>query len=402
LFTIAASPIENAEIAALDLRSGKQTRLIRGASQAEYVASGHLLYASGGVLRAVRFDPARLAVLGDPVVVSDEVRVEATGAAQYSVSADGSFVYLSGGEGSFAERSLVWVDRGGHEERLDAPPRAYSTPRISPDGKRVAVSIADQEQDVWLLDIARRQLTRLTFEPSVEAFPMWAPDGMYVFFSSNRAGNPSVFRKRSDNTGSIERVTIGSALVTPFSASPDGKMLVVGVNGGSDIGVVRLDQPSGPTPLIEAPDIQANAQISPNGRWLAYESSESGQRDIIVRPFPNVDAGRWQISSNGGLRPVWARSGRELFYDGLRDVGMMAVSIGDAATFSYGNPTKLFATTSGYYKSPAAGRTFDVSPDGQRFLMIKVATDETSRRSTANMVVVMNWLDDLRQRVPAK
>jgi len=179
-------------------------------------------------------------------------------------------------------------------------------------------------------------------------------------------------------------------------------MLVVGVNGGSDIGVVRLDQPSGPTPLIEAPDIQANAEISPNGRWLAYESSESGQREIIVRPFPNVDAGRWQISSNGGLRPVWARSGRELFYDGLRDVGMMAVSIGDAATFSYGNPTTLFATRSGYYKSPAAGRTFDVSPDGQRFLMIKVATDETSRRSTANMVVVMNWLDDLRQRVPAK
>ena len=400
LFTIAASPMENAQIAALDLRSGKQTMLIRGGSQAEYVASGHLLYASGGVLRAVRFDPDRLAVLGDPVVVSDEVRVEATGAAQYSVSSDGSFVYLSGGEGSFAERSLVWVDRRGHEQLLDAPQRAYNTPRISPDGKRIAVSIADQEQDIWLLDMARRQLTRLTFDASVEQYPLWTSDGAHVLFSSSRPGIPSVFWKRADNTGSIERVTSGQGLITPFSLSPDGKMLVVSVNGGSDIGVVRLDQRTDPAPLIEAPDIQTNAEISPNGRWLAYESSESGQREIIVRPFPNVDAGRWQVSTNGGLRPAWARSGRELFYDGIRDIGMMAVSVGETATFSYGNPTKLFATTGGYYKSPSAGRTFDVSPDGQRFLMIKVT--ETSRRSASNMVVVLDWFDELRQRMTAK
>jgi eukaryotic-like serine/threonine-protein kinase len=153
--------------------------------------------------------------------------------------------------------------------------------------------------------------------------------------------------------------------------------------------------------LIEAPDIQANAEVSPDGRWLAYESGESGQREIIVRPFPNVDTGRWQISTNGGTRPVWARSGRELFYDGIRDVGITAVPITGGGTFTYGNPTKLFPTTVGYYNSPAAGRTYDVSPDGQRFLMIKDAT-ESSRRSTANMIVVLNWLDELRQRVAAK
>src|SRR5262249_47746998 len=153
-------------------------------------------------------------------------------------------------------------------------------------------------------------------------------------------------------------------------------------------------------PLIEGPEIQTNAEISPDGRWLAYESSESGQREIIVRPFPNVDAGRWQISTNGGLRPVWARNGRELFCDAIRDVGITAVSITEGATFSYGNPVKLFATTTGYYKSPSAGRTYDVSPDGQKFLMIKDAT-ETSRRSSANMVVVLNWVDELRQRMAA-
>jgi eukaryotic-like serine/threonine-protein kinase len=401
LFTIAALPIENSQIAALDLQSGKQTTVIRGGSQAEYIASGHLLYASGGVLRAVGFDPERLQVLGDPVVVSDDVRVEATGAAQYSVSQSGSLVYLAGGGGSFDERSLVWVDRHGREQALDAPNRAYSTPRISPDGKRIAVSVADQEQDIWLLDIARRQLTRLTFEPSVEAFPLWAPDGMHVLFSSNRAGLLTVFWKRSDNTGSVEPITTGRGLITPFSVSPDGKMLVVGINNASDLGVVRLDQRGDPTPLVEGPEIQTNAEISPDGRWLAYESSESGQREIIVRPFPNVDAGRWQISTNGGLRPVWARNGRELFYDAVRDVGITAVSITEGATFSYGNPVKLFATTTGYYKSPSAGRTYDVSPDGQQFLMIKDAT-ETSRRSSANMVVVLNWLDELRQRMAAR
>ena len=401
LFTIAASPMDNAQIAALDLQSGKQTTVIRGGSQAEYVASGHLLYASGGVLRAVRFDPERLQPQGDPVIVSDEVRVEATGAAHYSVSQGGSFVYLAGGEGSFEERSLVWVDRSGREQVVDAPSRAYNTPRISPDGKRIAVSVADQEQDIWLWDIARRQLTRLTFEPSVEGYPLWTPDGMHVFFSSSRAGISSPFWKRSDNTGPVEPVTAGQGPFTAFSASPDGKMLVVSINSGSDLAVVRLDQRSEPTRLIEAPDIQTNAEVSPDGRWLAYESGESGQREIIVRPFPNVDAGRWQISTNGGQRPVWARSGRELFYDGVRDVGMTAVSITGGATFTYGNPTKLFPTTAGYNKSPAAGRTFDVSPDGQKFLMIKDAT-EASRRSTANLVVVLNWLEELRQRAAAK
>jgi Tol biopolymer transport system component len=400
LFTIATLPVENSQIAALDLRSGKQTIVIRGGSQPEYVR-GHLLYASGSVLRAVRFDPEQLKVLGDPVVVSEDVRVEATGAAQYSVSGTGALVYLAGGEGSFGDRSLVWVDRTGREQPLDAPSRAYSTPRISPDGKRIAVSLADQEQDIWLLDIARRQLTRLTFEPSVEAYPVWAPDGTHVLFRSNRSGIPSMFWKRSDNTGSVERLTTGQGLISPYSVTPDGRVAVVAINGAADLGVVRLDQKGDVTPLIEAPDIQANAEISPDGRWLAYESSESGQREIIVRPFPNVDAGRWQVSTNGGLRPFWARSGRELFYDGIRDVGITAVSIGEGATFTYGNPTRLFPTTSGYYKSPAAGRTFDVSLDGQRFLMIKDAT-ETSRRSTANMVVVLNWLDELRQREAVK
>src|SRR4030095_7491690 len=189
-------------------------------------------------------------------------------------------------------------------------------------------------------------------------------------------------------------------LVAPLSAAPDGKTIVVSVNGGSDIGVARLDQRSEPALLIDAPGVQSNAEISPDGRWLAYESGESGQREIIVRPFPNVDAGRWQVSTNGGLRPAWARNGRELFYDGLPGA-MMAVSIGDTASLRYGNPVKLFATTTGYNKSPAAGRTYDVSPDGQKFLMIKDAT-EASRRSTANMVVVLNWLDELGQRMTAK
>jgi serine/threonine-protein kinase len=181
--------------------------------------------------------------------------------------------------------------------------------------------------------------------------------------------------------------------------TPDGKQLAVGLIGGTDIGVIRLDdQQREVVPLITGPGTQGNADISPDGRWIAYQSAESGQFQIYVRPFPNVDSGRWQVSSSGGVKPVWSRNGHELFYDGARNGTMMAVPVQTATTFSFETPIKLFE---GAYYARTAGRTYDVAPDGKRFLMIKGGPGNQSGIPTS-VVLVLNWFDDLRQRTTAR
>ena len=410
LFTVTKSgTLDSSEIAALDLNTGQRTTVIRGGTNAEYVEvstptgrAGVLLYASGGALRAVRFDVERLQTLGDPIVVSDRIRTEVTGAAHFSVSREGSLVYASGGTGNFQSRSLWWVDRRGAEQPIAVPPRAYSIPRISPDGTRVAVAIPDQEQDVWVLDRAHLTLGRLTFGPSVETNPVWSADGRTILFSSSRFGIPNVFSQPADNTGTMQQLTKSATLIVPYSASPDGRTAVVSLAGGIDIGIVRLDAPNEPTPLITGPGSESNADISPDGRWIAYQSNESGQTQVYVRPFPNVNAGRWQITTDGGSRPVWARSGREVFYLSTpagRDVAIMSVPIDAASGFRYGNPTRLFG---GPYVFSLPGRMFDVTADGQEFLMIKDAQTETSGQTSASLVFVLNWTEELLPRLATK
>jgi len=408
LFTVMMTgSTENGQIVALDLKTGSRKTLIQAGTQAEYVSlaasgqPGYLVYASGGALRAVRFDPERLEVLGDPVVVVDQVATESTGAAQFSISRNGSFVFVPGGladgAGSFEGRSLVWVDRRGREQPINAPLRPYVTPRISPDGTRIAVAIADQEQDIWVLDLARQPLTRLTFGPSVEQAPLWMPDGRRLVFGSNRAGIPNIFWQLADGTGTMEQLTASQTTpLVPFAISPDGKVLVVNIAGGSDLGLVRLDNPQQIVPLVAAPGNQINAEISPDGHWLAYQSGESGQFEVYVRPFPNVNAGRWQVTSGGGGRPLWARNQNELFYVASRDGALMDVPVRMTPTFSIGSPTKLFDGR--YYVAPP-GRNYDVSPDGQKFLMVKAPA---SAAASASMVVVLNWSEELKQRVPTR
>jgi Tol biopolymer transport system component len=417
LFTVwmTSGAADNSQIAVLDLKTGQRKTLVRGGSHAEYVdpssgpgpmasrssgQPGYLVYASSGALRAVRFDPEHLEVLSDSVVVADQVtQTNSSGAANFSVSRSGTLLYVAGGSAtSFERRSLVWVDRQGREQAIDAPPRAYTSPRISPDGTRIAVSIPDQEQDIWIIDRDRQPLTRLTFGPYIEQAPVWAADGHRIFFASNRDGIPNVFWQRADNTGTMERLTNSKTLVAPYSISPDGKMLVVNL-AGVHIGVVHLDDRHEVAPLIQGPGTQSNAEISPDGHWLAYQSDESGQGEVLVRPFPNVDTGRWQISSGGGARPVWARNGQELFYLGP-ERALVAVPIRTSPTFTYGNPTTLFKNPLLYVVPPA--RTYDVSPDGRRFLMVKEAAGIDRNATPANMVVVLNWTEELKQRVPTR
>ena len=317
-------------------------------------------------------------------------------------------------EGRGPPRSLVWVTRDGHEESLaDAPPRAYQHLRLSPEGTQVALDIRDQQYDLWIWDLARQTLTRLTDTPAGEGSPVWTPDSRRVLFASAREGVFNIYGQAANNTGTVERLTTSLNAQFPASISPEGTRLVVREyvpTTGFNLRVLRLApsttlgaSPSTPLgtpsarqtePLVQTTSTEGPGELSPDGHWLAYQSNESGRDEIFVRPFPTVDAGRWTISTSGGSSPVWARRGTELFY--LDGTGALnRVPIRTAPTFSAGTPTRLFDTR---YYAGEAGHPYDVSPDGQRFLMIKAAgTDQAPR-----MVVVLNWLEELKARLPMK
>ena len=246
----------------------------------------------------------------------------------------------------------------------------------------MALDIRDQQQDIWIWDLARQTLTRLTDAPAPDVSPVWTPDSRRVLFGSSRAGGFNLFWQAANNTGTVERLTTSPNGQFPLSISPDGTRLIVRETvprTGVDLRVLRLD-PSTPLgtpprqtePLLQTTSTEDSGEISPDGHWLAYQSNESGQRQISVRPFPTVDAGHWSISSSGGTRPLWARNGKEVFY--LDGAGAMTrVPIQSAPTFSAGTPTTLFDTR---YFTTLADRSYDVSPDGQRFLMIRAAGTE--------------------------
>jgi serine/threonine-protein kinase len=276
---------------------------------------------------------------------------------------------------------------------------------VSPDGTRLALDVRDQENDIWIWDLKRQTMQRLTFDPGLDRSPLWTPDGRRVIFSSQRGGitnGGNLFWQAADGTGTVERLTTSGAAQYPTSISPDGTRVFFrddNPKSRRDVAMIALDGQRPIQPLFQTPFDEENAEISPDGHWLAYQSNESGQNQVIVRPFPKVDDGRWQISTTGGSRPAWARSGKELFYLDANNL-LMTVPVQTSPTFSAGNPAKVFE---GRYLVPNNGRTYDVSPDGQRFVMIKgPAIDERSKAPSASIVVVLNWLEELKQRVPAK
>jgi serine/threonine-protein kinase len=423
LFTIITGE-QSENVAVLDLTTRQHKTLIHGGTNAEYVEPGYLVYAVAGTLRAVRFDPIRLEVLCDSVPVVEQVLTKTRAAADFSVSRHGALVYALGGA-TVTTRSLVWVDRQGHEEPIAAPLRAYVYPRISPDGTLVALDVRDQQQGIWIWDLARHTLTSLTDPPALDQFPVWTRDGRRIVFGSTRAGAvPNLFWQAADTTGTVGRLTTSPNVQMPTSISPDGTRLIVQELGpkttGWDLRVLGLNGPSGPSgvsganpspplsggwstePLVQTTSNEVNGEISPDGHWLAYQSNESGENQIFVRPFPDVGGGHWPISPTGGTTPIWERSGKELFYrDGTNAV--TSVPIQTTPTFRAGTPTRLFAGSYVVAPQPDVGlRTYDVSSDGQRFLMIKgnTAGDQTS--TPASMVVVLNWIEELKARVPMK
>ena len=273
--------------------------------------------------------------------------------------------------------TLVWVDREGREESVATPLRGYRYLNISPDGSRVAIDVRDQKNDVWIWEFTRETLTRLTFDPGIDRTPVWTPDGRRVVFNSVREGPRNYFWKMADGTGTVARLTDSPNIQSAGSFSPDGTRLIFAEqfpDTGFDLVMMSLEDERATEVLLRTEFNERNGESSPDGNWLAYQSDASGEFEVYVRPFPDVDSGPWQVSTAGGVTPRWAPDGRELFYvaPGGR---MMAVTVQTDATFTAGNPEVLFE---GNYFFGGPPRNYDIAPNGQRFLMIKPATDETS------------------------
>ena len=284
---------DDAQIVVHSFETGERKVLVEGGRDARYVPTGHLVYVLDGTLLAVPFDVDALEVMGGPIPMAEGVMTAGlrSGAAHFGVSDTGALVYVTADPG---DRTLVWVDRDGREETLAAEPRAYQYPRISPDGGRLAVDVRDQEQDIWIWDFARETLTRLTFAPGLDSYPVWTPDGRQVAFASNRDGpEHNLYWKAADGTGSIERLTESENGHRPYAFTPDGRRLVfleLDEEDRRDLGVLSLE--GSPEPLLATEFNERNGEISPDGRWLAYQSDASGQHEIYVRPFPNVEDGQ--------------------------------------------------------------------------------------------------------------
>jgi serine/threonine protein kinase/Tol biopolymer transport system component len=392
----------NTEVAVHSVGTGERRNLIQGGTQPRYAPSGHLVYAQRGSLMAMPFDPQQLTATGTAVpMVGGVLQSASSGAAQYAISGTGSLIYVPGGVQS-AKSRLVWVSRNGTEQPLAAPMHEYFVPRLSPDGRRVAVAIWGQETQIWQYDLSRDTLTRSTFEGSANFNPAWTADGRRITFDSNKEGPLNIFWQLADGSGGTERLTTSQYIQAPQSWSSDGRLLTfteVNPTTGLDIWVLRISDPSPGSrqvrkaePFLQTPFNEGAARFSPDGRWLAYVSDESGGFEIYVRPYPGP-GGKWQISTEGGTEPVWNPNGRELFYRSGDKI--MAVDITTQPSFAAGKPRMLFEGR--YEQAPFPIADYDISADGQSFLMLKPSEQEAA---PTQINVVLNWFEELKHKVP--
>ena len=373
---------DQTEIGVLSLETGEYRTLIERAFRGSYASTGHMVFTRAGVLVAVPFDVGRLEVTGPEVPVVEGL--PGPFGPEYRISENGTLVYVPRrGE---PERALVWVNRGGEVQRVTDELRDYQAVRISPDGQRIATEILTEgNYDVWVYDIPRGTLTRLTLGESIEGIPVWSSDGKSVAFVSDQDGD-GVYWKPIDGSAPTERLTDGGA---PVSWSPDGRVLAF--NRGRDIWMLPMEGERTPEPFVDTPFIEKAAAFSPDGRWIAYTSDESGRNEVYVRAYPGP-GGKFTISTQGGREPLWSPDGRELFYR-TEDNKVMVVPVKLTPEFIAGIPKMLFE---GRFSLGPYPWWYDITPDGQRFVMLQ--TVEESRQM--EIVVVLNWFEELKQRVP--
>jgi hypothetical protein len=377
--------------------------VLKNAPAARYVETGHLVYGARegarGRLMAVPFDLDSRRVTGEAVELPEPVHWSpVSGALQAAWSRTGTLVHVP----PVAEHAqLVWVDRRGNAKPAGSTLRQYSDPRLSPDGRRLAVHLQDEENDVWVSDLSRGTLTRLTFDPMEDETPVWAPDGRQIAYAATRAGpTRGVYRRSANGTGPEELLWKSAEHSHVIDWSPDGRTLVIGVQDpttSNDLMLLDLETRHA-RPLMQSRFNDRFGRFSPDGKWIAYSSDESGREEIYVQPFPALDA-RMQVSTDGGTQPIWSRDGRELFYRSAREV--MTTAVRSEAPLAFAPPRALFTDR---FERPQVGdhTTFDVAPDG-RFLMIAPPAYAEGRSTGRNELhVVLNWFGELKARASTK
>jgi serine/threonine-protein kinase len=388
------SSVERAQVAVLDLRTRTKKVLLEGGSHARYVESGHLIYAANGAIKAMPFDLRRLTTSGTAKTVIPQVATTTRGAANFDVAHDGTLIYATGSMDNDLV-SLTWVDRAGHEQPLGTPEFVYQHPRLSPDGSQLAL---DTPRDLGIWDFASRTFSWLGVGPTSHV--VWTPDGRQLIFSSTRGGPARLYSQSVDGARpAAQMASLAKIDQFPNAVTPDGRQLVIRQDGATpDLMVMDLAGARAIRPLIQTSSRELNADISPDGRFMIYQSNISGQDEVYIQPFPDLGAERWTISTGGGKQPKWAPNGREIFYVSPTDA-MMSVAIQQRGIgFATGAPTKLFEGQYYFGDISKSGRTYDVSPRDGRFLMMKYAGDTEPVRS-ADIEVVLNWFDELKRTV---
>ncbi len=392
------APLTTGQLAVLDLDTGDVTRLGLAGVSPRYISTGHLVYAEDGSVRAVPFDATSLEVTGNPVPLVEGVMVKVSGAADFGISDNGRLVYALGEEvGGGAVRTMVWVDREGLEIALPLPAREYRDPRLSPDGRRVAVRVADEGRwDLWVFDVQSAAGLRLTYEATIRT-PIWTPDGERIIFGWNKEPPTALFWIPADGSGEAERLTTPDAGIVgdfPTSVSPDGQAVLFTRNLDGDtleLWQVPLDGERTPQPVVQGEFSRGNAALSPDGQWLAYRSNQSGAVEVYLQPYPGPGSVT-PVSIGGGDSAVWSRDGRELFYRiGNR---MMVVEVDTEPTVRVSPPEELWEEPYFAQSALTGVRQYHVAPDG-RFLMIREGAT-----ASPELVVVLNWFEELKARVP--
>jgi len=399
LFTVKTSDIDtfdDALIVALPSGNNEQTILVEGGSCARYSPTGHLIFVRANNLMAVPFDLERLEVKGDPISMLQNVGMHPFfGSAQVAIAPPGVLTYVPGDPEVF-ERSLSLVDREGKADKLMERRRSFVGASVSPDGGRLAITLEGANVHIWIYEIERGSFSRWTFDGD-NVRPIWSPDGNRLAFTSDRAGNWNLFWKQMDGGGTAKRLLASKHDQFPTSWSPDGRFLAfeeLNPSTGFDIWVLQLDDEAKPNCVVRTPFNERGAKFSPDGRWLTYYSDESGQYEVYLRPFSGAE-GKWQVSTDGGTEPLWSKDGQELIY--RKEDKLLAVQL-QTDPFRAEKPRVLF---DGPYiqtdvTSPWSASTYDVFPDGQRFVMINKGADEAGR---TRINVVLNWFDELKRKI---
>jgi len=394
---------DKSDIVVQSLQSGARTTLVSGGSDARYVPTGHLVYAISGVIFAVPFDVRRLRVVGERVPIVEGVsRGGASAAAQFSFSNNGSLAFVPGPV-STRDRSLALIDRKGAIEPLKLQGALFESPRVSPDGTRVAVGIDDgKAANVWIYDLAgTTALRQLTFDGR-NRFPVWSADGQRIVFQSDREGDGAIFWQRADGSGQAERLTKADSGTTqvPWSWSADGQRLLFGVMKGSSSSLWMFSAADkGIAPFRGVSSDVTDAAFSPDGRWVAYARLAAARGQVFVEPFPSTGA-KYLVAE--GAHPAWSRNGTELFFSsaGSGVVEMVKIRTQPSIAFSDRVSVPGLASLTGGLRT---NRNFDVTPDGTRFINVLTAAQEFAAASTAPQIqVVLNWFEELRARVRSK